>query len=465
MQKSRLITVFFTLSPKELRELSKWVRSPFFNQQESVSRLFDYLRECHQMLKMIPTKKQAFGVIFPKQDYEDVRLRLLMSDLLKLIEKYLVHADYFNDTIKARIRLAAIYRRRKLPNQFERTSRSIQRQQEQWPFRDANYYYDSYREQLEQFHFASTTKPAGELQFQRMSNTLDLAFLAFKLRQSCLQLSQETVYKSREDSGFPIELLHYIEQHYLQEPVILIYYHCYLSLSRPEAEGDFHQFRDLLHQHQTIFTDTELRDLYLFAINFCIRRINNGEHQYYKEVLQLYKEGLARAYLIENGQLSRFAYHNIATAGLRSGEYSWVEQFIHDYRHVLERRYQDSSFSFNIARLEYSRKNYKPALELLQKSNYKDLLLNLPAKIVLLKIYFELDEFSLLDSHLEAMKMFIRRKKVIGYHQTNYLNIIQFTKKLMTVNPYDKADRQRLRNQIESEEILTEREWLLEQLK
>ena len=61
--------------------------------------------------------------------------------------------------------------------------------------------------------------------------------------------------------------------------------------------------------------------------------------------------------------------------------------------------------------------------------------------------------------------MFIRRKKVIGYHQTNYLNIIQYTKKLMAVNPYDRADRLRLRQQIEAEEILTEREWLLDQLR
>ncbi|MEM1320228.1 MAG: hypothetical protein AAGG75_08225 [Bacteroidota bacterium] len=464
MKKSRLITVFYTLSGKELRELSKWVRSPFINQQESIVHLFDYLTECRQQLQLVPSKAQAFGKVFPDQAYQDVKLRLLMSDLLKIIERYLVHADYFQDPIKVKLRLATLYRQRQLDSQFERTSRDIRRLQERSQLRDANYYYDSYREQLEQFQFVSSTQPTGELQFQQMSKTLDIAFLAFKLRQSCLQLSQQTVYKSGMDSSFPSDLLHYIEQRYLEEPVIRIYYHCYRSLTLPEEEGDFRQFRRLLQEDDSIFTDIELRDLYLLAINFCIRRVNNEEHHYYNEVLQLYKTGLARGYLTEQGQLSRFTYHNIVVAGLRSGEYSWVEQFIHDYKEQLERRYQDSSFSFNLARLEYFRKNYSPALELLQKSNYKDLLLNLAAKTVLLKIYFELEELSLLDSHLEAMNMFIRRKKVIGYHQTNYLNIIQYTKKLMAVNPYDRADRLRLRQQIEAEEILTEREWLLEQL-
>ena len=47
---------------------------------------------------------------------------------------------------------------------------------------------------------------------------------------------------------------------------------------------------------------------------------------------------------------------------------------------------------------------------------------------------------------------------------TNYLNIIHFTKKLVLHNPYDKAERQQLKEQIEAENILTEKAWLLNQL-
>ena len=83
---------------------------------------------------------------------------------------------------------------------------------------------------------------------------------------------------------------------------------------------------------------------------------------------------------------------------------------------------------------------------------------------MLLKIYFELKEFTLLESHLDTMKVFIRRKKVIGYHQTNYLNIVRFTKKILTTNLFDKSKKTKLREEIENEKILTEKEWLLEQL-
>ena len=94
---------------------------------------------------------------------------------------------------------------------------------------------------------------------------------------------------------------------------------------------------------------------------------------------------------------------------------------------------------FSLARLAYRRKQYDLALELLQKSKYEDLLLNLAAKTLQLKTYYELSEWDKLSAHLEAMKRFVNRKKVIGYHRQNYLNIINYTQKLLKVNPFDKS--------------------------
>jgi hypothetical protein len=61
--------------------------------------------------------------------------------------------------------------------------------------------------------------------------------------------------------------------------------------------------------------------------------------------------------------------------------------------------------------------------------------------------------------------LFISRQRVIGYHKNNYLNIIKFIQKLMSHNPNDKAERATLRQRIEAEERLTEKEWFLEMLR
>lgn len=457
--------MFEALNSKELRELERWMASPIVNRQSVFLTFLQYLIECKDLTGTIPGKEKVYEKLFPGQPYNDVHMRLLKSDLLKLIEKYLVFADYFSDAVKTKTHLASIYRRRNLPIQFQRNINSIQKLQNKTVVRDAAYYYNSYLMQLEHFQFQSTAKPTGELSFQQMSDTLDISFLAYKLRQSCLRLSQQTVYKSEDKGGFPPAFLSYLENNFLDVPLIKLYYYCFKSLTEPDNESHYFQFKQLIDEHHVIISEPELRDLFLLAINFCIRRINNGEQQYYQEALLLYKEGLEKKILLENGVLSRFTYHNIATAGIRSDDFKWVDDFIRAYKTALPSEYQESSFNFNRSRLEYSRKNYETALRLLRGANYKDLLLNLAAKTVQLKVYYEIQEIALLESHLEAMKMFIKRKKVIGYHQSNYLNIISYTQKLLGVNPYNRKKKEDLYQEIKSEEILTERDWLLAQLK
>ena len=113
-----------------------------------------------------------------------------------------------------------------------------------------------------------------------------------------------------------------------------------------------------------------------------------------------------------------------------------------------------------MAQLEYSRKNYHAALGLLQKSNYKEVLLNLAAKTVLLKIFYELDEFDLLDAHLKAMRTFIRRKKMMAYHEENYVNLVRLTRKLIECNTFDKREVSQLKQEILATKVVEEKDWL-----
>ena len=80
----------------------------------------------------------------------------------------------------------------------------------------------------------------------------------------------------------------------------------------------------------------------------------------------------------------------------------------------------------------------------------------------MLKVYFELEEFDLLDAHLGAMRTFIRRKKMIGYHEENYVNLIHFTRKLVESNPYDRTEQEKLRQEIEQTKVVAEKGWLLD---
>lgn len=465
MQNSRLYTLILTLSKKESRLLKDFVASPFFNKRADVCRLLAYLLECQQRLNIAPDKKKAFKKAFPKTDFNDAKLRITMNSLLRLVEQFLIYQDFAAEDIPAQIRLAKIYRYRNLPKHFERTIKNLEDSQQKQPFRNSSFYTHNYEIQLEKYQFASLKQRVGELNLQEISDNVDYAFLTLKLKQTCFILSHQRVYKTTYHIGLLEEVIAYIEnQDILKIPAIAVYYYCYHLLTFPEEEMYFQKFKQLLVEHIEKFPPQEMRDLYLLGINHCIKKINGGEKAYFQECLDLYEIALAKNYLLENGTLSRFTFNNIVALGLQQENLKWVEQFIEQYEHFLEKKYRESIVLFNKARLEYQRQNYNIALPLLQQVNLKDLLNNLIAKTIQLKIYYETEEWTVLEAHLDSMRTFINRKKVMGYHRENYLNIIRYAKKLITLNPFDKTEVLQLQALIEQETVLTEKGWFLRQL-
>ncbi|MCB0548647.1 MAG: hypothetical protein KDD19_13795 [Phaeodactylibacter sp.] len=465
MEGSRLLDVVESLSKKEVRELRKFLRSPFFNQREDVALLFEFIAECVFTLKAPATKERAFEALYPGRPYDAQQVRYAMSWLLKEIELYFSLQPLLADERQQKIELARAYREKRLPKHFRQTMQQLGRQQMQQPIRNADFFEYEYRIQLEQYAFTASRKRTGEHNLQEISDTIDLAFIARKLKQTCFLLAHQAVYKREYDFGLLAEALQFVDKKgLLRIPTIAGYYHCYHALNGIEPEQHFQNFKTvLLHQSQ-LFPADEARDLYLLAINYCIRELNAGREAYARQGLDLYKEGFRTGILVQEGQVSRFTYRNAVAMALKEGELSWAEAFIRDYQNKLPKEHRDSMYNFSLARLAYVRRQHGKALEYLQRSEYQDLLLNLAAKTLMIKAFYELEAYDTLESHLDAMKVFLRRKDIIGYHRRNYRNIIRYTKKLLHLNRHDRKEVEQLRQLIETEEVLTERAWLLEQI-
>ena len=163
--------------------------------------------------------------------------------------------------------------------------------------------------------------------------------------------------------------------------------------------------------------------------------------------------------------LSRWTFLNVVAIGLKLNEFEWIESFINERQSFLEEKYRESVSHYCRARLHFESKDYTSAMRLLNQVEYDDhILMYLSAKIILSKIYYEESEFDALDSLLESIRIYLQRKKVMGYHKSNYKNIIRYAKKLIRTNPYNTSQKQKLKKEIEEANPLTEKEWLLEQV-
>ncbi len=465
MVNSRFGRLFLQLSAAERRSFSKFIASPFFNQQSLLAQLWESLATSYDKQGTMSIKEDLFRQLYPAKPYNDQQMRLLISRLYQKLLEYLAHEEAVSSEAQMKLYEAQALRKKQLDKHFQRSLGQARASVETEGFRNAEYWQFNFQLQLEGSRSVSKTQYGGQEALQKLSDTLDLSYFTAKLRNVCLLLTHQKVYQSQFDIGMLEEILSYVNsKELLQEPAIACYYYYYYTLIEPENTEHFQHFKTSLFKHSQQFPAEEIRDLFLLAINYCVKKGNTGNQAFIHEMLELYKAGLATDVFLDQGELSHFTFHNIAAAGIKTKDYKWVATFIEEYKNRLARQHRESSYSFNQARLAYAQGQYQTALPLLQKANYRDLLLNLAAKTLLLKIYYELDEFDLLNAHLDAMKNFIRRKAVIGYHRTNYLNIIRFARKLTNSNLYDRERRKSLKAQIQAEEVLTEKEWLLEQL-
>ncbi len=456
----KLLQTIDTLSKHEKRSFNQWLASPFFNQRDDVTTLYQWLLQHPKT----PIDAAAFSHLYSGAAFDGQQLRLVSSYLQRQAEAFLAYQRWRNSMGAFESDLAKEMRHRGLENHFKESLRTAKQVLGQQPLRNSEYHSRLGQVLWEEARFESHLKPSDVTYLEQLSNNADLGWILQKLRYLCLNRMQQTMYTL--DHVLPLRteveaiILH---RDLLANTAVATWYYCLKMLEEPEAPHYFGQFKQSFLGHNQLFNDDEIRDLYLFALNYCIRRVNVGQKSFFHDIMGFYKDGLQKGYILDNGVLSRSTYHNIVAAGLQTLEFEWVEDFIVRYQNSLERTHRDSSFSFNKARLEFARKRYDNALALLQHAHYYDPLLNLTAKTMSLKIYYELGEYDLLQAHLEALKNYIRRKVTLGYHRTNYLNLVKYTQKLVTVNRFSAKDVAQLKGKIQVEPVLTEREWLLEQ--
>jgi hypothetical protein len=425
--------------------------------------LFAFLAEAKPKANI--TKESTFAAIFPfEKKYDDHKVRLASSLLLQLIEDFWAAEDAKADNVKNKRIVATQYRLRNLEKHFLRIFNEAKQSIDSQVFRNASYHFQQYELELEGYRFDSAIRKESE-RLQHISNHLDHAYYSLKLRQACLAINYQNVYKAIHEQSMISEIINHIERNHLEQiPSVGVYYFAFKSLSAPENTAHFFSFKILLFEFSAVFPPDEARDLYLIGINYCIKKHNSGEADFLKPELELYQEGLKNRYLYINNFITKFTYRNVVTLALTLQEYAWAEKFIEEYKNELEPLQREGNYKHCLARLAYEQKNYGKVLALLQQADYEDILINLAAKALLLKALYETSADDALEAHLDAMQTYIKRKSQIAYHKENYLNLIKFTKRLLFIDVQKKELFLQLETEIQETKALAEKKWLLAKL-
>lgn len=462
MRQSTLFRHLALLTTAERNQFKKWLASPFHNQREDLRHLYAHILKHTSCQPELLTKARTWAVLFPDQAYGEAKMNLLLSLLLQVLRDFLAWREWQADGPQPRIHYLRALRKGGLDAEFERELQEIQTALESDPCRDEAYHQLCCQLQREKYDQLSVRQRAVHFPLEPMAKHRLLAFQLGQLRLQCTQAVVRSVSPNEANNALLFDAVAVPERP--EDPGLLLYVRLLAAL-RDLDEAAFFEAKRLIMAHWGRFRENERRDLYLLALNVCIRKINSGHPAFLREAFDLYRDGLENRALFVNGTLSRFTYKNVTTAGILSGEKAWVRQFLEDYKPYLHPRERQQTYLYNLAVYYFRLPDYDAALDLLREANFgDDSLTNLDARSMLLRIYYERGHVEALESLLDSFGAYLRRRSDIGYQKINYDNLLRFVRQMLRKWPLDAPEKALLRQEVENTAAVAEREWLLGQL-
>ncbi len=435
MMHVRLLELLRRLTPKELADFDAFLISPFFNRSEKALLLFRHLVQYAP--DFAPSQLdggQAFAAVWGgDKSFDKAALNRLSSQLFKLAEQYLAHAALSSDPIRARLYLMRRYERMELEPHLLATHNRLD---ELW--QQPGSMLDQMAGRLEAeliiadwLHRSDDRTGASNL--QKLNDSLDQFFMAYKLRFLNAMLSRGAVSKTDYRLSWKEALLEALEQSpkWRSDPAVELQYRIMHVLLHPGDAGLYAALHEFTRASREVLFVTDLRDAYACLQNAA--KLVYALQDYYARLFELYQEQLDAGILYENGQLHHGVFRNVVNTALNVHQREWAARFIASHKErIMPEAYRDAAYLQNMALWHFHGGDFHKAQDCLLRSNPKDVYYKLADRSLLARIYFELRESEVLDNFLNTFAKFVfdQQKKIAASKVQSYRAFINALRQL-----------------------------------
>jgi hypothetical protein len=478
---NKFFELWLSLTAAERLRLLKFAESPYFNDTAWLVPLVRAMQElpADTVFPSFGTTKdedttldkRLFAAVFSENEkskaFDAQKYNRLLSDATRYMLRFIqIEGLPAPDT-------AAIWYEKSVFKRYEAANLQAQQALDEQQLRDSAHYAMRLRSEKLAFEYAQKTQSlAKRSNLDELHRALDVYFLAEKLRYTCEVLNNQNVLQHTYAMQGVNEILAWLtESDYRSEPPIAVYLQVY-TLLNTQSEADFTTLKMLLQRHETHFSATELKELYGYTINFCIRQVNGGNEKYLSEYLNIIEILLHNKAIFVQGELAVPYYKNTVTIGLRANEYDRIEHFIRNYSQFLPKEQRENAVTYNLAKLYFAKASqenapihYEKVLEFLHEVDYDNVFYALDSRWLLLKTYYALQETTVLENTMLSFRIYLLRNATVSnYTKQQYLELLALFKKLIALPQKKRANAISLYAKIEQKNIVADKKWLLAQV-
>lgn len=462
MKKSKLGELVQSLNQHDVKAFKSFLASPYFNENRKVNKCFDtVLTFTKREIKF--SRRDLHSKINNDARFNDQQMRYLLTDLTKHLEYFIMLKGFDKDALLQNIVCASELAKRDCEKSYQYRHHLIE--QSDKVKNSLFYYYQSVAADHHLNYTGSKQSRKKKLDYYDTLLNLETFYLSRKLQLFCEVINLKNILSG----DFDLHLFEEIKTLAKQEPfskipVVQIYYHILITLTEASNEKNFELLRELLKKHGHLFPVTELKDLYHYVKNYCVKKINQGSIEYVKTLFEIYKVMLGNKRLMNADYLLQWEYKNIVSISLRLDEKEWCRNFINKYINYLTPSERKNALAYNVAYWYFINGEFKKAIRQLQDVVFTDVFYQLDARVILLKAYYEMDDLETFLYHASAFRLFLlRNKNISNYQKTINRNLIKFLTHLVRAG-VSNTKLQKLKQEIAAEKNVADLKWLNEKV-
>lgn len=469
MLNTKLFKLLRGLSPEGMNHLRTYLAQRH-KSSTRIARLFTYIAKYHPDFEQYKTKlsqEKVHNYVFKKADSKNNgQMYELSFRLCRDIENFLINTELNKDNMLRNVLLSRAYRKRGMDDFFTRHNEDTQEEIHKVEIPEQSHYDTLFRLTYDAAFHRNNVKLRSDYysQLKEAEVYLDLYYLLHKLRILCeceilsgiIDIEKIKNVKNAEKQYVLKEPLLSIDyQNFIQEKPTNYLVSLYARIVELYDKKDPKIYRQLKEEitDETKPIDAEnLSTLLVFLLNYCSRKSKeNGKESsdenainYTQEIFDLYEFAADEDLLQEEGYISEIHYLSLVKIAVAIQNFDRAREWI-DYAEYTKPEYRENSRKLATAILHFAKEEYAKARKLLNEEiKWRNINYKITARDLLTKIYYEIGEYKLLDSHIANVRKAIQRNNDLSETQKtanyNFLNMVKELAKYKEKNaPTDEA--------------------------
>lgn len=481
MLDSKLIEIIRTFSTNEIKSFEKFIASPYFARGRDVLGLFSIIKKYYPDFNIVVLeKKNIYSKLYPKEKYNEKKLKNLSFELTKLAEQFILFESFKSDKLENRLRFTEELKKRDLDKFFLSSLKTLENQLDDSLFDPDECFSKEEKFMLlrEDYYFWKTDFDNSVKYRLKNTEYFTLSFLIKFLQR----LRDKKTITVRYNKSFDNPLLESMEENLDFEKLLdslrkkdykffwllELFYHFYMCAPMTGNEEHYYKLKELFLSNIEAFSPSGKDQIFSVLTAYCSAVAEKGDTSLYREEFELVNKMFEHKVFTadENKFINPIVYRNIMLLALRLKEFEWLDKFAEKHSDKLKPEFRENLVSLLKANQCFALGEFERSLEYLNMIKYDIFIYKFDVKNLMLKIYYELGLYFQAYSLIDAYKHFLdNNKEHAQIHNKQYRNYINLYSRLLKIKENGaNEDMDMLLNDIEKTEALASRIWLREKL-